>query len=255
MKQDKIGLQLYTIRDGMAKDFQGSLRRVAEIGYHGVEFAGYGGIAATDLKALLDELGLVSIGSHVGLGRLRDNLAEEIEFNRILGSKYIICPYLGESDRSSEAFAKLIPEFEEIGRQINQNGMIFAYHNHAFEFESKLGDEYLFDALFSQTSPNALQVELDLGWVQYAGLSPLDYIAKYRGRLPLLHLKDFRQAAGGGAIDTVEIGKGDLNIPAVIAAAREAEVDWLIVEQDRCNQNPLDSVAESFQWLQANGFA
>ncbi|MFK7694534.1 sugar phosphate isomerase/epimerase family protein [Paenibacillus sp. HJGM_3] len=255
MKKDKIGLQLYTIRDELAKDFEGSIRRVAELGYHGVEFAGYGGMEPHALKQLLDEVGLVSLGSHVGLARLREHFDEEIEMNRTLGTKYIVCPWLPESDRTSEAFARLIPEFEEIGRKISENGMVFGYHNHAFEFESKLGDEYLFDALFSRTSPASLQVELDLGWVQYAGLSPIDYIAKYSGRLPLLHLKDFRQAAGGGQIDTVEIGKGDLDIPAVIAAAREADVDWLIVEQDRCAQNPLDSVAESFQWLRANGFA
>jgi sugar phosphate isomerase/epimerase len=255
LKQDQIGLQLYTVREETARDFQGTLRRVAEIGYHGVEFAGYGGMTAEDLRRLLDELGLISIGSHVSLQRLTDNLEEEIAYNLTLGSKYIICPYLSESDRSSEAFALIIPKLDQIGRIIQENGMVFAYHNHAFEFESRLGKEYLFDALFSQTSPSALQVELDLGWVQYAGLSPLAYIAKYQGRLPLLHLKDFRQAADGGAIDTVEIGKGDLDIPAVIAAARSAKVDWLIVEQDRCSQNSLDSVAESFRWLQERGYA
>ncbi|WP_127585042.1 sugar phosphate isomerase/epimerase family protein [Paenibacillus koleovorans] len=255
MKQDKIGLQLYTVREETARDFQGALRRIAEIGYQGVEFAGYGGMTAQELKSLLDELGMVSIGSHVSLARLTENLAEEIEFNATLGSQYIICPWLPEEMRDSEAFANVIPVFEQIGQEVRNNGMTFAYHNHAFEFESKIGEEFLFDALFSKTAPEAVQVELDLGWVQYAGLSTLEYVAKYKGRLPLLHLKDFRQSAAGGQIDTVEIGKGDLDIPTVIEASRAADVDWLIVEQDRCQQNPLDSVAESFRWLQAGGYA
>ncbi len=251
----KIGLQLYTLRDETAKDFAGTLRQVAEMGYEGVEFAGYGDASAEEMRDLLNELGLVAFGSHVSLQRLEENLDEEIAYLKTVGATYVICPYLtAEHLAGGEAFwRELFVKFKGFGERLRAEGLVFAYHNHAFEFESKIDGEFIFDAMYSSVDADLLQVEIDLGWVQYAGQDPLAYIAKYAGRLPLLHLKDFRQGKPGEQIDTVELGQGDLALNELIAAAEKAQVKWLIVEQDSCANPPLESVQTSMEWLKANG--
>ncbi|MBD2847241.1 sugar phosphate isomerase/epimerase [Paenibacillus sp. IB182496] len=253
MEKMGIGLQLYTLRDDLARDFAGTLRVVAEMGYEGVEFAGYGNLSADDMKKLLDELGLKAVGSHIALKRLDDDIAGEIAYLKTIGAAYGIVPHLAEADRADEAtWEKTIARLSAHAAEFAKHGLKLGYHNHAFEFELKLDGEYVFDAIYSKTSPDQLVVEMDLGWVQYAGEDPLAYIAKYEGRLPLLHLKDFRKAAPGEPIDTVELGEGDLNLPALIEAAGAAKVEWIIVEQDRCANPPLQSVRTSREWLKSN---
>ncbi|BBH21752.1 sugar phosphate isomerase [Paenibacillus baekrokdamisoli] len=251
----KIGLQLYTVRDDTAKDFTGTLRQVAEMGYEGVEFAGYGDATAEEMRDLLNELGLEAFGSHVSLQRLEENLDEEIAYLKTVGARYVVCPYLtGEQLAGGEAFwLELFNKFNGIGQRLREEGLVLAYHNHAFEFERKINGEFVFDAMYNAVDSELLKVEIDLGWVQYAGQDPLAYIAKYAGRLPLLHLKDFRQGKPGEDIDTVELGQGDLALNDLIGAAEKAQVEWLIVEQDRCANPPLASVRTSIEWLRANG--
>ncbi len=249
----KIGLQLFTVRDNTASDFVGTLREIAAMGYEGVEFAGYGDIPADEMKALLTELNLTAIGSHISLKQLEENLEGEIAYLKTIGARYAILPYLFEEDRKDEAaWLRLIDKLNTFGEAFRSNGIVFAYHNHDFEFTSKLDGQYVFDAIYERVSPEHLQVEMDLGWVQYSGLNPLEYVAKYKGRLPLLHLKDFRNGNPGEPIDTVELGQGDLNLPEIIEAAGKADVEWIIVEQDRCANPPLESVRTSKQWLDEN---
>lgn len=251
MRRMGIGVQLYTVRDDLAKDFRGTLRRIAELGYEGVEFAGYGGLPAEELKQLLDELNLKPIGAHVSLQNMRVNLDKEIDYLLAIGATYMICPYVAAEDRTdAEAWKSLFGFLSEAARKANEKGLKFAYHNHAFEFELKIGDQYVFDALYA-ADPERILVEMDAGWVQYAGLDTLQYIADYAGRLPLLHLKDFKGMIDN-QINTVELGRGEIDLPAVIDAASEAGTEWLIVEQDRCQNPPLESVATSLKWLQDN---
>lgn len=244
MRKMGIALQLYTLRDETEKDFEGTLRKVADMGYEGVEFAGYGGMDAQRLKRLLDELNLKACGSHVMLDRLRDHLDEELEFNRILGTGYIVCPGVFEADRG-EKWKQHFALFSEIIPTIEAAGFRFGYHNHDFEFKESVDGLPVFDALFAAVP--AAQVELDVCWVTAAGYDPLAYIAKYAGRLPLLHLKDMRR--DGDAVQTVALGQGEIDLPAVIRAASDAGTEWLIVEQDHCQIPPLDSVAQSLQWV------
>ncbi|RXZ78791.1 sugar phosphate isomerase/epimerase [Paenibacillaceae bacterium] len=248
-----IGLQLYTVREETANDFAGTLTKVAEMGYEGVEFAGYGGLSAEEMKALLEKLGLKAIGSHIGLERLEGQLEEEIAYLKTIGAKYAICPYVGDDRRADEeAWKTLIGKLDEFGEVFAKNGLQFCYHNHAFEFEAKVDGKFVFDAMYDRVSPERLQVEIDLGWVQYAGQDPLEYVAAYKGRLPLLHLKDFREGPADQPIDTVELGNGDLDLPQLISAAEQADVEWIIVEQDRCANPPLESVQTSIEWLKNN---
>ncbi|MEK3704759.1 sugar phosphate isomerase/epimerase [Paenibacillus sp. FSL R7-0198] len=253
MKKLNIGLQLFTLRDETAADFRGTLRKVAALGYEGVEFAGYGDIPAEEMKALLDELGLKGFSSHVSLHAMREDLQKQIDYLKTIGAQYIICPYLMPEDRpeNAEGWTKLFAELQQYGAEAAKQGLIFGYHNHDFEFHGQVGDANAFDAMFAQTSPEAVKVEMDVCWVQFAGQNPIEYIKQYAGRLPLLHLKDFSKDEQG-QMKTLELGQGSVDLPAVIEGATNAGVEWLIVEQDVCQNPPLESVSNSYNWLKQN---
>jgi len=244
-----IALQLYSVREATAKDFKGTLRKVAEMGYEGVEFAGYGGFSAEQLREWLDELKLKAVGSHVGLADLRNDPDAVASFNRKIGSPYVVCPSLPHEGRSDESWREQFVELERIGNRLRDNGLRFGYHNHAFEFTIKLGGETLFDALFSATSPESVFVELDVCWAQAAGYDPIRYAAKYSGRLPLVHLKDYVETEG--KVRSVELGRGAVDMKGVIAESIRSGAEWLIVEQEHFDGDPLESVARSAEWLKA----
>ncbi|MCL6547595.1 MAG: sugar phosphate isomerase/epimerase [Alicyclobacillus sp.] len=245
----KIGLQMYTVRDEARKDFVGTLRRVAELGYEGVEFAGYGGLSAEELSRSLREFGLEAVGSHIDVFRLRDHLEEEVAFQSALGCRYAVCPGLPEEFRRDEtAWRKTFDLLEACGRRFREAGITFGYHNHSFEFEQTVGGQFAFDALFAATSPEHVQAEMDVCWVQHAGQDPVAYVRRYAGRLPLIHLKDLRLSEDGRPL-TVVLGQGMVDLPAVISAAEEAGAEWLIVEQDECQAPPLESIADDIAWL------
>ncbi len=248
MKRPGIGIQLYTLRQETAQDFRGTLHRVAELGYEGVEFAGYGDIPAAEMKALLDTLGLKAIGGHVSIEAFERDMQSEIDYLRTIGASYAIVPYIGEQHRTSaDAWKATIQRIKQIGEAVTKQGLMFAYHNHAFEFETRLQQDIVFDAIFKEVS--TAKVEMDIGWVRYADHDPIAYIAQYAGRLPLLHLKDFRSGEGD-LIDTVELGRGELKLPEILQAASDARTEWIIVEQDHCANPPLESVETSIKWLQ-----
>ncbi len=252
MTKARIGLQLYTLRDNLAADFEGTIRQAAALGYQGVEFAGYYNRSAEDVRALLDELGLTAIGSHVGLQQLTDDLQGQIDYIKTIGGKLLICPSLPmEARESEEAWRSTYAQLQAIGEEVRRQGLTFAYHNHAFEFEMQVDGEFAFDAMYSATTPEAVQIELDVCWVQFAGEDPLAYIRKYAGRVPTLHLKDFTKDAEGNIV-TLELGQGDVALLDVIREAEEAGINWLIVEQDRCQNPPLESVTNSMNWLKSN---
>jgi sugar phosphate isomerase/epimerase len=251
MSRMGIGVQLYTLRDDMQKDMEGTLRKVAALGYEGVEFAGYFGMEAAALRKLLDEIGLKAIGSHVSLQNLRTNLQAEIDYLKTLGAKYIICPFVAEDERNVEGWKRIIADMEKIGEEAGRQGLQCLYHNHAFEFELEVDGSFVFDSMYASTSPEFVQVEMDVCWVQFAGQDPLAYINKYAGRLPLLHFKDFTKDANQKIV-TLELGLGDVDLKKVIQAAAGAGVEWLIVEQDQCQKPPIVSVENSLNWIKEN---
>ncbi|RCX23101.1 sugar phosphate isomerase/epimerase [Fontibacillus phaseoli] len=242
----QVGLQLYTVRDAMERDFEGTLRKVAELRYQGVEFAGFFGRTPEQIKEILSETGLTALGAHTPYVRLRDALEEEISFNKAIGNRYLVLPYLEEAHR--ERWDEVIEDMKVIGKHIAAEGMMLCYHNHEFELLQKLGEETVLDAIFSRVPAEYLQVELDSCWVNFAGLDPLEYISKYRNRLPLLHLKDM-VTKNDGSPETVELGKGEVDVKAIADAAIGNGTEWLVVEQDFCANEPLDSIATSMDWI------
>lgn len=245
----KIGVQLYTLRDLTEKDFEGTLRAVAKLGYQGVEFAGYGGLEAEKLRGILDELGLACAGSHIGIDRLIHHLEEEIAYNRTIGNSSLVIPWYDKNKwnnpQEREAF---LEQIAGIGQACSQAGMKLLYHNHEFECEADESGNPLLDTLVERLDKETLQLELDACWAHYAGVEPGGYIRRHAGRIPLIHLKDMKRLADGGA-QPVELGRGEVDLAAIVEAAVATDAQWLIVEQDTCEGSPLDSVAASMEWI------
>lgn len=252
MAKIPIALQMYTLRDESAKDYVGTLAKVAKLGYAGVELAGTGGLSATDLAKTLASLGLKVAGSHIGLDQLESNLEAELDFNATIGNAHIVCPWVGEERRKTAAdWRTLAASFNRIGDACAKRGMKFCYHNHAFEFEKFDGLAGL-DILFGAADPRLVNSELDTYWVKYGGGDPVAYVNRFSGRIPLVHLKDM-------SADTdrafAEIGEGTLDIRGIISAAEKAGTTWAIVEQDVCKRPPLESVEISITNLRKMGLA
>ncbi len=238
-----IALQLYTVRDETAKDFIGTMEKVAAMGYAGVEFAGFGDVPAAKMRAALGRLGLKAAGSHTGLDLLRDRLDEVIEYNLEIGNKYVVCPWA--TYQTKEDYINMAKFLEQTGVKCREKGLQLAYHNHDFEFNSFDG-EYALDILYRETSPGNLAAEIDTCWVFYAGVDPVGYIEKYKGRCPLIHLKDLKEK---GEKEFIEVGDGVIDITAIAGAAEKAGAQWLIVETDICPRPTLESAKISLENL------
>lgn len=241
----KIGLQLYTLRDELEQDFEGTLRKVAALGYKGVEFFHYFGRTASEVKHLLDDLGLVALGAHRPYDALLNDTEQEITYNLEIGNSNLIVPFLSEEQRNYEEVAA---NLKIIGAKCKAHGAVLLYHNHDFELTDRYGDRTAFDGLFEEVPADLLQVEMDTCWVYHAGYDPVEYINKYAGRLPIIHLKDLKKLEDGSP-ETVVLGEGEVNLVAILQAAEQANVEWAVVEQDFCSRSPLESVADSLNWV------
>lgn len=251
MAKIPVGLQLYTLRDDMKEDFVGVLKKVAEMGYQAVEFAGYGGLEAKEMKKVLDDLGLKGVSSHVGLPLLRNELDRQIEYSLEIGAKYIVCPSSPKDKLPDPVFFNgLMEEFKKFGAECKKHGLVFGYHNHAFEFQ-KVDGQYIIDRIYESVDSDLLQAELDLYWVKKGGENPRDYMLKYKGRCPLVHVKDMADDAEG---NFAEVGHGVIDYPSIFAVAEEVGVQCYVVEQDKClNHPPLTSVKMSIDYLKSIG--
>jgi len=243
----KIGLQLYSIKELTEKDFIGSLEKVAKIGYQGVEFAGFFDAPASELKKVLDDLGIVPCGSHTGINALEEELNRVIDYNLEIGNQYVICPGLPEHMRNSyDAYMRLADKFNDIGRKCKEQGIQFAYHNHDFEFE-KYNGEYGLDILLSNTDPDLVHMELDTFWVEYAGLKSVDFMRKYpKQHSSLIHIKDMKSL--DEKIST-EVGNGIMDFVEILNLAKELGTKWYIVEQEEFEISQLESIEKSLNYL------
>ncbi len=244
-----ISLQMYTVRDEGERDYADALRRVAEVGYRAVELAGCP-LSASELKQAVSDIGLTISGAHAGYEQLRDNPQEAIDFNLELGIRFLILPCLDEEYRADEeGWKKTGGVMNEIGQRCKENGLVFCYHNHNFEFE-RFNGRYGLDILAECTESELVQLEADTYWIQYAGEDPAAFISKHRGRCPLVHIKDM--AAGPGR-EFAEVGTGILDWMNIFSACDTSGVEWLIVEQDRCARPVWESIQISLNRLKEMG--
>lgn len=242
----RLGLQLYTLRDLLEEDFKGTLAKVAELGYQGVEFHHFYGHSAEEVKAMLDEYGLEVLGTHVQYTSLLEDLDSVIAYHKGIGNKNIVVPYLSEEQRSS--WPQIFTNLQEIGSRLKQEGLVLLYHNHDFELTEKIGGRTALDALYDSVPADVLLAELDTCWIHFAGYSPIEYIQAYEGRLPIVHWKDVKRKEDGSPL-TVELGQGEVDVAAVGDAAEQAGVEWIVVEQDICTNPPLESIEASLNWI------
>lgn len=236
-----IALELYTVRRETQADFAGTVRTVAEMGYDGVEFAGYGGLSAEEMRALLEETGLQAAGSHVGWDALQRDIEREIAYCQAILSPYLVLASAPGEYR--ENVAGMAPFFERWGQRCRQAGIAFGYHNHDFEFARVNGRPAL-EILMECTSPDYVLFELDLYWAAYADLDPYRFLCEHAGRPRLLHFKDMSPDRR-----FTEVGDGTLELLALYKEAPSLGVHWAIVENDEPAIPPLESARRSLQNL------
>lgn len=251
MTQPKIALQMYTVREDLAKDFVGTYRAVAAMGYPGVQPAGYGNLPAQDFRKLLDELHLQVAGTHVNLDALENRLDGEIDYAKTMGTIDLVVPFIAKEQRSNLAgWQKVAQTLNDIGAKCKQRGMRLSYHNHAFEFETlDLGNGkqvFALDYLLGETDPTLVYWEPDVYWILYGGQDPAAYIRKYSGRCPLVHIKDM---AATEDRTFAPIGTGVVDFKAIFSAAEDGGAEWYIVEQDRCEGPCMDAARTSLENL------
>ncbi len=244
-----VALELYTVRDETARDFAGTLRRVAALGYPAVEFAGYGDLDAERMRDLLAETGMRAAATHVGLAALEGDLDREITYCLALGCSHLILPWLPPEQRSGAFFGTLAPRLNEFGRRCRAAGIRFGYHNHDFEFQLEDGVTLL-ERLLAGTDPDLVGLELDVYWAAFAGTDPIGLLEKYPGRIPVVHLKDMDQERR-----FAEVGDGTLDIVGICEAAVKQGTEWLIIEHDAPTMPSLDSAKRSLDNLRALGWA
>jgi len=226
-----IGLQLWSIQEEMIRDFFGTLEKVAKMGYDGVEFAGYFGHDAKEIKGKLEELGLRVAASHIPIESLRDQIDEVIAVEKELGNQYIVCPYAAYETASE--WIGFAEELGQINKKLEAAGLKFVYHNHDKEF-MKLDEGYVLDLIFENVS----HAEIDVYWAEYSGVEPIAYLQKYQGRTPLVHVKDM----AASRLESTEIGNGILNIGGIVDQAKRNGAEWVIAEQEAFTRPPLESV-------------
>ena len=239
-----VGLQLYSVREQCAKDPAGVLAAVAKTGYKGVEFAGYYGQSAKDLRKMLDDNGLVACGTHASYESvLGDKLKETIEFNRTIGNRFLIVSSMqGKSKQDWLDKAKL---FNELADKVRTAGMWVGYHAHAHDFQKYEG-ETAWDIFFGNTKPQVV-MQLDTGNCREGGADPVEVLKKYPGRARTIHLK-----ASGGGPEAV-IGEDQVNWPQVFAwCETQGRTQWYIVEHES-SKDPLEAVKRNFEALKKMG--
>lgn len=270
----KVGLQLYGVRDHMEKDVAATLRAIKEIGYDFVEFAGYFGVEAPEMKAILDEIGLTAISAHQAYESILADPAYYINYYHTLGIRFSAIPWMpAEKQKGAEDYAQTIADITRAGKLLREAGVTQLYHNHDFEFETfdgKLKLEWLYESVPAEF----LQTEIDSCWVHYAGYDPCKIIAKYAGRAPIVHLKDYIGEQKGGpvyalidadgkAMDKSEVvsdfrfaplGTGKQNMPEILRAAEAAGAQYVVVEQDESyEEDSIASAKKSRDYLNSLG--
>jgi len=241
MDTTSVALQLYTVRDETAKDFVGTLRKVAAVGYKGVEFAGYGGLSAHEMKALLTEIGVRAVSTHVRLEALEQDLAKEIAYCQEIGCTFLVLPWLAPELRTIETFRQLAPRLNAFGHQCQEADITFCYHNHDFEFVQHDGETFM-NVLLAHTDPTLVKLECDMYWTAYAGVSPSTFLQQHAGRVPLVHLKDMTPER-----TFTEVGNGTLNLASLIDIARSSGTQEFIVENDAPTIPSLESARRSLE--------
>lgn len=275
MKKFRVGIQLYSLRNVIEeKGMDAVLAEVKKLGYDCVEFAGYAGHSAEEIKAMLEKHGLDAISVHQGPDVFIDKAQETIDYLKTIGVKYCAIPWYGrEKLIGTPEWENTVKLFCDIAEKLAANGIKLCYHNHDFEYDM-YEDKYIIDHIFEAVP--GLSPEFDTGWVTYAGENPAAYIEKYADKVDIIHLKDFyaKKLKSGPVYALIDDsgkvegkdskadngfmykanGRGLLDIPAILAAAEKVDAECVIVEFDESPENPpLEDAKISREYLKSLG--
>ena len=241
-----IGLQLYTVRKALERDFEATLARVASIGYREVEFAGYFGRAPLEVRAILDRLGLSAPSAHVPFDAIGGEWRRTLDAARAIGHRYVLLASVGGAT-SIEDYQRLAERFNRAGELAAQAGIRFGFHNHDAEFKPTSG-KIPYDVLLESTDPRYVCFEMDLYWITKGGQDPLRYFARWPGRFELAHVKDAAPAPRGGMTD---VGAGTLDWRRIFSHAAQAGFKHYFVERDDAEEagDAFASIAASYAYL------
>ncbi len=244
MRHDQIALQLYTVRHEAAADLPGTLRAVAAAGYQNVEVAGLPDTEPDVLASFMRDAGLAVVAAHEGIDRLREAPDAVADGLAAIGCPKVVVPWMPEADRTTaDDVRRFAVELGILADRFAERGMRFGYHNHSFEF-APLDGTTIWDILLTDL-PRTVDLELDVYWAANGGRDPVELIQAAGPRVRTMHMKD-RSAAPGHA--DVPAGQGTLDFPTIVAAGRDAGVEWYIAEQDDATA-PLDDIASAFGYL------
>lgn len=250
-----VGAQLFTLREHTKTlpDVAAALRKVADIGYTCVQISGFGPVGAREVAKVLTDTGLRAVSTHTSWERFLKDLGGVIEEHKLLGCPHPAIGGLPREYHTEEGLKRFLGEIRPIAERLAASGMDFSYHNHNHEL-AKCGTKTWLERLYEQARPEVVKAEIDTYWIQAGGGDPAQWIRRCAGREPLLHLKDMR-ITPERQVQFAEVGEGNLNWKAILAAAEEAGVEFLLVEQDQCyGRSPFESLAISLRNLNAMGY-
>jgi sugar phosphate isomerase/epimerase len=263
-----LGLQLYSVRDVLPKDYEGTLKQISALGYREVEAAGFFGRTPARVKQAMDQAGLHCVSAHYPLSQLLPKVDETIQYGKDLGLEYIVCasPWLKDPSRVKDPGSRAAREsmtledwrwnaeqFNQIGEKVNAAGMHFAYHNHTPEFRSENGVMF-YDELLKSTDPAKVSMELDCGWAVVAGQNPAELISRNPQRFCMLHVKDFKLTAASTPTDpppSTEMGHGTIDYRPIFEAAKKANIKHAFVEQEQFDMPEMEALKIDAEYMKA----
>ena len=252
MSESRIAAQLFTLRDftKTPADIAKTFKKLRGIGYEAVQLSALGPIDPVELKKIAGNEGLTICSTHIGFDKMRDETERVIEEHRFYECKHPAIGMIPDQYANEKGYCQFAKEASEVAKKLAEGGLTFSYHNHSFEFV-KFGDKIGMEILRTESDPNLFLFEIDTYWVQRGGGDPAEWINRVAGRIRLLHLKDMGSA--GWDPQMMEVGEGNLNWPNILSAAKQAGVEWYLIEQDECQRDPFESLAISLRNLKDMG--
>ncbi len=241
-----IGLQLYTVREQMKASVPQTLAAVAKAGYKEVEFAGYFGHPAADIRKMLDDLGLKAPSSHVQMADLGTGWGAMLDYAKTVGHEYLVCAWIDAEERTLPGYKKIAARFNEAGEAARQQGLKFGYHNYFFEFTPTDG-VLPYDFLLRECDPQNVAMEIDVFWMKKGGADPVTYMKNFPGRFPMLHVKDMGPPPEFAMMD---VGKGTIDWKKIFEAGETGGVKHAFVEHDE-TKDPDETMKASYRYLRS----
>lgn len=254
LRKIPVGVQLWTLRRELANDMPGTLRQVSKIGYAGVELWFQKWPDPRELKNVLDDCGLKIASAHINLKDMLEDFPRLRDYHRAIGNTTLVIPFIPDFAKlTSDGWRKTVDDLRLAARAGREEGFTVLYHNHDFEFTTRVDGVEVFDLIFSTIEEKLLGAEIDVFFVADVGRDPVAVLRRFDGRLKRVHLKE--KAKLGSPFKHTELGRGTIDWDAVCAAAAAAGTEWFLVEQDCEGRPALESIRISHEFLRDKGLA